>query len=175
MKSTTRCLALVGTLFLVTGCEKQALDDTICNMFPEMVATCAITSWIQDKPAAQASLLGDWQWLQTSYPTRGVPPENTRLETPRSTGKTRIYRFTADRCLILENGQTIQDLPYEIRFRGEGPNTVDPDLTLRVQSSATSFFVSLLHLDQGQECMQLVNSYNDAGGDINLKRMEKNK
>jgi hypothetical protein len=180
MKPTTFYVALASTLLLGTSCQKQEIEPasqpTLCWSRPPLPdEACAITSWIQDKPAAQARLLGDWRWVRTSYPMRGVRPEDTRVETPNSIGKERIYRFTADRYIILENGQPVQDLPYSIGFQGEGTNMVDPELMLRTYSATTATAggpASMLRLDSGLSCLELVNSYADAGGDISLKRVE---
>ena len=58
-----------------------------------------------------------------------------------------------------------------MRFWGEGSNTVDPILTIRFANPGGSYGVSMLRLDQGLGCMALVNSYNDAGSDITLRKL----
>ena len=60
---------------------------------------------------------------------------------------------------------------YEVRFWGEGTNTVDPILTIRTADPVSGYGVSVLRLDSGLSCLELINSYNDAGGDISLKKI----
>ena len=178
MKLTGPSVALGAALLLSAGCQKQDIEPEspiICGWGFPQVEICTIAAAVQEKPAAQAGVLGDWQWLQTRYPTRGTAPTDTRVETPQSTGKNRVYRFTADRFIILEEGQPVFEKAYEVRFWGEGTNTVDPVLTIRTADPVSGYGVSVLRLDSGLSCLELINSYNDAGGDISLKKIIKSK
>ena len=99
----------------------------------------------------------------------GVVP----VETPVSTRHERLFRFTANRYIILEAGQVVQDLPYDVKFWGEGTNAVDPVLLVHAYRSATHSSASILRIDQSGLCLELINSYGDAGGDLNLKKIDR--
>ena len=167
MKNIVYHSALLASLLLSAGCQKEEA----AVVPPEEV--CSVDVPVQDKASAKDALLGDWRWQQTRYPGRGRLTGVIPTETPRSTGHERLFRFTTDRYIILEDGQVVQDLPYDVKYWGEGTNAVDPVLLVRTYRPATGFSAgSILRIDQGKSCLQLINSYGDAGGDISLQRTE---
>ncbi|WP_426059513.1 hypothetical protein [Hymenobacter sp. B1770] len=165
MKNSILYTALSTSLLLGVGCQTKEY-----SVWP-LDEVCSVEFPILDKADAKAALLGDWQWQQTRYPGQSRLTGVVPTETPRSTGHQLLFRFTADRYLILKDGNVVQDLPYEVRYWGEGTNTVDPILLVRTYQAATGFSGgSILRIDPGKQCLQLVNSYGDAGGDLSLKK-----
>jgi hypothetical protein len=164
MRNNIFSFALLITLLASVGCQKEeALTiDEGCSLLDE----------VKSKEVAKVAIIGDWEWIQTEYPRRRGGTEAT-FETPQNTGKRKIYRFTEKRFMILENDILIYDLPYDIKFWGEGTNTVDSNLALRTYRTSTNFSSSFLSLDQGLFCMKLINSYDDAGSDVTLKKIIK--
>jgi hypothetical protein len=62
---------------------------------------------------------------------------------------------------------------YEIKFWGEGSNTADEILVVKFFKLTGEFQgASMLFLDTSGSCLTLVNSYNDAGGDLKFVRAE---
>jgi hypothetical protein len=167
MKNSVLSLALSAILLASIGCKKEEAPvfDEVCSVLEE----------IQSKEVAKAAIIGDWEWVQTESPRRG---SETTLQTPQSTGKQKTYRFTEERFVILEDNRVIFDSPYSIKYRGEGTNTVDPGLMLHTywpatDSSPTFLIRSILVMDQGQFCMKIINSYDDAGDNVTLRKIVK--
>lgn len=155
-------LLFFGFICLFASCNQ---DDT-----PDPSAEkCIVDNKVLSKELANALIIGKWEWLSTSYHRRG---SGTTVETNQTTGRSFIFEFTADNLLIHENDAVSERL-YEIRFWGEGTNTVDEALVLRTFNiTGESQGQSLLFLNVSGNCLTLVNSYNDAGGDLNFIRVK---
>lgn len=90
----------------------------------------------------------------------------------KETAKTLTFEFSGEKVRILENS-TLTEEKYEIEFWGEGTNTVDDILVVRFFKLTGEFQgTSMLQLNTSGTCLTLVNSYNDAGGDLNFKRVD---
>lgn len=169
MKNSVLSLALSVALLTNTGCKKE--EVTVFN------EVCSVVDEIQSKEVAKAAIIGDWEWLQTESPRPRGGTEAT-FETPQSTGKRKIYRFTDERFMVLENDIVIFNSTYDVKYWGEGTNSVDPVLLLHTywsttNSSSNLLVRSILRMDKGQACMEIINSYDDAGDDVSLKKIEK--
>lgn len=155
-------LLLIGATFALISCEAEEPLT--------LTEECLLEERIDSKEAAKSAIIGEWHWVKTTYNLRGTAP---RVETPAQEGKKLIYRFTNNRLFVIENSNLVEELRYDIRFAGEGTNTVDPVLTIVFQKlNGTYTDRSMLALDKNTTCMQLINSYDDGGGDLSFKKAD---
>ncbi|MFA9215437.1 MAG: hypothetical protein ACEQSR_16625 [Candidatus Methylacidiphilales bacterium] len=162
MKNQINTLLLF--LVLVFSCKKQANQETTtikpacdCN---------TITSPTKQLSLASSIIIGDWTWVYTETIGRGI---TKTYQTPQNTNKTITYQFTSDSLIIKENGVKTYSNKYAVGYFGDLNKTpTDTDLVVKYLTSDTITGVSLLFLDKN--CMLLVNSYDDAGGNTLLKR-----
>ena len=155
-------LLFLGLLFILVNCT----SDTINNI---EIKDCSITDNVKSKETAKTLIIGKWNWLKTTYTRRG---SGITTETPLSTDKTLSFEFTDKKVLVLDNNNLTEEL-YEVKFWGEGSNTVDDILVVKFFKSTGEFQgTSILFLSTSGTCLTLVNSYNDVGGDLNFKRAD---
>ncbi len=149
-------------LVIITSCNKNEKKDTT-------TPTCDctnITAPIQQLSTASSTIIGEWIWVYTQSMGRGTP---TTYQTPQNTNKQITYQFTSDSLIIKENGVKTYSNKYAVGFFGDFNKTpTDTDLVVKYLTAETITGVSILYIDKN--CMLLVNSYNDAGGNILLKR-----
>jgi hypothetical protein len=152
----------LGLILLMANCTYDTIDKG-------ETTECPIDNNIKSKETAYTLIIGKWNWIKTTYTTRGA---GITTETPLSTQKTLTFEFTGEKVRILENS-TLTEEKYEIEFWGEGTNTVDDILVVRFFKLTGEFQgTSMLQLNTSGTCLTLVNSYNDAGGDLNFKRVD---
>lgn len=154
MRKNSLLFVLALVLVSGAGCHKE--NVTVRE------EACSVITEVQSREVAQAALIGDWKWLQskTLQPVGGPAPT---IETPRTTGKQIIYRFTADRIIILENEQIVYDEPYAIRSTKTNAAELRVPLYFFSHCGLGPNYVpvySVLHLDQGLSCMILRSSDN---------------
>ena len=155
-------LLLFSLLFMFGSCANDSVEKA-------PTTECSIDNFVQSKETARTLIIGKWDWIKTTYIRRGF---GTTVETPLSTNRTFTLKFTDKEVQIFEN-DTLTEQTYEIKFWGEGTNTVDDILvinffTLLGEPQGTS----MLLLNTSGTCLTLGNSYNDAGGNSNFKRAD---
>jgi hypothetical protein len=153
---------LLFVLVLVFSCKKQETQEST-----KPVCDCNnIATPIKQLSLASSNIVGEWTWIYTETIGRGIA---TTYQTPQNTNKQITYQFTSDTLSIKENGITTYSNKYAVGYFGEFNKTpTDTDLVVKYLTADTITGVSLLFLDKN--CMLLVNSYDDAGGNILLKR-----
>jgi len=145
-------------LILASGCTSHDVEESTisCNC---------------DNPATQLDIansliLGEWTWISTGFHNRG---SESNFETPQNTNSQITYKFTADTLTIIKNGTNIYKEGYSVGHFGDISKTpTDSSLVVKYIQSDTLVGISMLFIDKN--CMKLVNSYNDAGGDVLLTR-----
>lgn len=155
-------LLFLGLIFLISNCTYDSVDKS-------EETDCFINDKVNSKEQARTLILGRWNWVKTTYTRRGT---GIMTDTPYSTDKVITYKFLENKVQILENNNLTEEL-YEIKFWGEGTNTVDEILTVRFFKLTGEFQgTSMLFLSPSGTCLTLVNSYNDVGGDLTFKRVD---
>lgn len=155
-------LLFIGLILLMGNCTYDNIENS-------HVTECSIMDIVKSKEQAQTLILGTWNWVKTTYTIRGT---GTTTETPYSTDKILTFKFIDNKVQIFENNNLTEEL-YEIKFWGEGTNTVDDILAIRFFKLTGDFQgTSLLFLNPSGTCLTLVNSYNDAGGDLTFRRVD---
>lgn len=158
-------LLVYAVLLSSVGCADEGFE-------PATVTVCSVTNAIESKEVATEQVTGTWTWAKTTYVNR-LSGENA--ETPASTGKHITYTFREDRLTIAENSDVPDEFRYEIKYWAEGSASVDEDvLTLHTFDPASGNLAgaSILQLDPSFNCLTLVNSYDDAGGDLTFRRAD---
>ncbi len=155
-------LLFIGLILFMGNCTYDAVEKS-------EITDCSIDEIVKSREKARALILGKWNWVQTTYNRRGV---GITTETPNSTGKVLTFKFFDNKVQILENNNLTEET-YEIKFWGEGTNTVDEILVVRFFKLTGEFQgTSLLFLNASGTCLTLVNSYNDIGGDLKFIRAD---
>jgi len=151
--------SMLFILIIVTAChrnepESSAMKNDCCtNLIPE------------DKAAKQ--VMGSWKWIETTYFSEN---QGKLLKTPLNTGKKLTYTFYSDSLIISSEGSVTDKVRYEIgMLRDITSFPQDTTLILRLTDSSDQNSISLLHFC-GDNII-LVNSYNNLGGNIMLKRV----
>lgn len=156
---------LLFVLVLVFSCKKQDNQETTTTTKPACDCN-TITSPTKQLSLASFIIIGDWTWVYTETIGRGI---TKTYQTPQKTNKQITYQFTSDSLIINENGVKTYSNKYAVGYFGDFNKTpTDTALVVKYLTSDTTTGVSLLFLDKN--CMLLVNSYDDAGGNILLKR-----
>ena len=122
-----RSLIFVGWIFCFSRCSEDSLDEIQNEDVQVQNEECFLEETIKEKEFAKRAIVGRWEWIKTSYSGRG---RNETIETPFSTNKEKVFEFVGDKLNIFENGILIQESNYEIKYWGEGTNTVDEKLTI---------------------------------------------
>ena len=166
-----RSLIFVGLIFCFSRCSEDSLDQIRNEDVQVQSEECLLEETIKEKELAKSAVIGKWKWIKTRYSSRGT---KETIETPLSTNKEKVFEFVGDKLNIYENGILILESNYEIKYWGEGTNTVDEQLNIWFFKPQTAEYggTSVLFLSTSSTCLKLVNSYDDAGGDLYLKRIE---
>jgi len=155
-------LLFLGLLFILGSCTNDTIEIV-------QITDCSTDDNVKSKETAKALIIGKWNWVKTTYTRRGV---GITTETQLSTDKTLTFEFTDKKVRVFDNNDLTEEL-YEIKFWGEGSNTVDDILVVKFFKLTGEFQgTSMLFLDTSGSCLTLVNSYNDVGGDLNFKRAD---
>jgi hypothetical protein len=141
-----------------SGCTK--------HRFEESTKSCNCDNPTKQLDIANSMIPGEWTWISTGFLSRG---SESYYETPQNTNSQITYKFTADSLTIIKNGINIYKERYSVGHFGDLSNTpTDSSLIVKFIHSDSSIGVSMLLIDNN--CMLLVNSYNDAGDDVLLTR-----
>jgi hypothetical protein len=151
-------ILLLFFTIIISACKKSDKIETINS--------CDCDNPTNQITDAYSMILGDWVWISTAYSYRG---SETYFETPQNTNNQINYIFTIDSLTILKNGVNVYKAKYSIGYFGENSNSPTDNLVVKYSYSDTSNGVSMLFLDK--KCMRLVNSYDDAGGNVTLKKL----
>lgn len=153
---------ILGLSLLISSCAHDNIDKVDTT-------ECPIDNIINSKDAATTLIVGKWSWARTTYKRKGV---GITTETPLSAQKTLTLEFTGEKVRIIENS-TLTEEQYEIKFWGEDTNIADGILAVKFfKMTGELHGTSMLLLNTSGTCLTLVNSYNDAGGDLNFKRVD---
>lgn len=144
-------------LILASGCINHDVEESIIP--------CNCDNPTNQIDEANSMIIGEWSWISTAYPIRG---SETIFETPQNTNNQINYIFTTDSMTILKNGANVYKAKYSIRYLGGSSNSQTDILVIEYSYSNTSGGESMLYLDK--KCMSLINSANDAGGNVLLAR-----
>jgi hypothetical protein len=139
-----------------------------CNSYsPEQAAggrNCAPNCL--EKNSVQHQLAGNWNWVETSYFSEHY---GQLIKTPQNTGKKLTYTFTDDTLIISSDGAVIEKNRYEIGTLKDITHfSQDTTLIIRLFDAEKSHKISLLHFCG--EDMIIVNSYNNLGGNVKLRK-----
>lgn len=126
---------------------------------------CCTNRISEDKAAQQ--VMGSWKWIETTYFSEN---QGKLLKTPQNTGKKLTYTFNSDSLIISSEGSVTEKVRYEIgMLRDITSFSQDTTLIIRLTDSGDQKRISLLHFCG--DSIILVNSYNNLGGNITLKRV----
>lgn len=125
---------------------------------------CCTNNIPEDKAAKE--VMGSWKWIETTYFSEN---QGKLLKTPLNTGKKLTYTFNSDSLIISSEGTVTDKVRYEIGMLKDITRfPQDTTLIIRLTDSRNQNRISLLHFC-GDNII-LVNSYNNLGGNIMLKR-----
>ena len=156
MKTTLSLFLFV--LLLASGCINHEIEESIIS--------CNCDNPAKQLDIANSLILGEWTWISTDFHNRG---SESYFETPQNTNSQITYKFTADTLTIIKNGTNIYKERYSVGHFGDISKTpTDSSLVVKYIHSDTLVGISMLYIENN--CMKLVNSYNDAGGDVLLTK-----
>ena len=145
-------------LILASGCLNQDVEESTIS--------CNCDNPAKQIDIANSMILGEWTWISTSFHNRG---SESYYETPQNTNSQITYKFTADTLTIIKNGTNIYKDRYSVGHFGDISKTpTDSSLVVNYIHSDTLVGISMLYIENN--CMKLVNSYNDTGGDVLLTK-----
>lgn len=157
-----QALFFITVLFLLNSCSD---DDAMQN---ELVIGCPTEKIVQSKESAAPLLIGKWEWIKTFYVNR---PDGTSVETSYSSGKQIFFDFKDDKVIITENN-IITEETYEIVASELNTALTEQQLKINfIKATGELRESSILRLSISGQCLTLVNSYDDAGGDLNFQKM----
>jgi len=145
-------LAIIFILSL--GCTKPEMNEI------DIPKECQLINITENEKSARTAILGKWLWWNTAYNFRGVQPYN---ETPKSTGKSLSYEFTGDN-IVINTGDKKETKKFEIRN--------NPLVMIIKEQTGEIISTGLLQIDPANNCLRLVYSYNDAGGDLSFTKKD---
>ena len=155
---------ILGQIIVLCSC-------TYNSSVPTPVTDCSVDTMVKLKETAKIKIIGKWDWVKTTYSGRGMV---TTTQTPTTTNSKMNYEFKENIVLIYVNGRVTDELTYDIKYFGEGTNTVDDVLAIQFFNPKTSQYSqsTLLYLSTSFNCLTLINSHSDAGGDLTFSRTE---
>lgn len=164
-------IAFMAIVVSLSACEKTEHEGSLNEpLVLNQKQDCPpADDFIQSKDSAKKLILGKWEWTMTSYSGRG---RGDIIITPLSTSTSMLFEFEEDKLRIYENDDLSEEVNYKIEFLGEGTNLEDEQLVITYINPRTAMHdgTSMLFLSSSSTCLKLVNSYNDAGGDLSFKR-----
>jgi len=126
---------------------------------------CCMNPIPEDKAAQK--VMGTWKWIETTYFSEN---HGELLKTPLNTGRKYTYTFDRDFLIISSEGSVTDKVRYEIGMLKDITSfPQDTTLIIRLTDSRNQQRISLLHFC-GDNII-LVNSYNNLGGNITLKKV----
>jgi hypothetical protein len=149
--------------FLMIGLISILVNCTNDNIIEEQTTECSTAGFVTTKDQARLLIVGKWNWIRTTHSGRGFA---TTTETPQSTNNKMIFEFTDEKVKIFTNDILTSQVDYTLQFWGEGSNNIDEIPVVKYGNGRTS----MLFLSTSGSCLRLVNSYDDAGEDLELQR-----
>ncbi|MBS1233834.1 MAG: hypothetical protein H6R34_398 [Bacteroidetes bacterium] len=151
--------SLLCILITVSACQRNEPESSAIKK------DCCTNRIPEDKAATK--VMGTWNWIETTYFSE---TQGKLLKTPLNTGKKLTYTFDRDSLIISSEGSVTDRVRYEIgMLRDITRFPQDTTLIIRLSDSRDQKRISLLHFC-GDNII-LVNSYNNLGGNIMLKRV----
>jgi hypothetical protein len=145
-------------LIALAGCHRSEIKSSAIS------GSCCTNRIPEDKAAQK--VMGTWKWIETTYFSEN---QGQLLKTPLNTGKKLTYTFDRDSLIISSEGSVTDKIRYEIGMLKDITNfPQDTTLIIRLTDSRNQKRISLLHFCGDN--LVLVNSYNNLGGNIMLKR-----
>ncbi|GCC53405.1 hypothetical protein SanaruYs_36490 [Chryseotalea sanaruensis] len=137
-------------------------------MQEQLVIGCPTDEIVRTKESAAALLIGKWEWIKTFYVNRA---SGNSVETSFSSGKQITFEFKADKVIVTENNIVTEET-YEIVFFDINSSQAEQELKINfIAETGEIRESSILHISILGDCLTLVNSYDDAGGDLNFQKM----
>jgi hypothetical protein len=139
-----------------------------CNSYNPQQANddCECKSKSIEKSSAIDQVKGNWKWIETSYFSDNY---GSLIKTPNNTGKTMTYTFRGDTLIISSAGEILEKTRYEIGKLQDITNfPQDSTLIIRLIDTDNHNKISLLHFCG--DSIILVNSYNNLGGNVKLRK-----
>ena len=104
-------------------------------------------------------LEGEWEWASTTFVRRGV--ENPTVITPETTGVEMSINFTTDSTVsIRHNGIEVALLNYQL----DDLSSESLLISYPGQEQSASPFLETGIVRVGEETLEIIGNYNDAGG-----------
>lgn len=148
-------------LLLLSSCTDKVLED-------ELIIGCPTEEAVGSKESAAALLIGKWEWIKSFYVNR---LSGTYVETSYSSGKQIFFEFKADKLIITENSIVTEET-YEIFSSELNMLTNEEELKIKFFNAAGELQdISILRINISGQCLTLINSYDDAGADLNFQKI----
>ncbi len=156
-----QALFFIVLLFLFNSCS----DNDIQN---QLIIGCPTEEVAQTKENAAALLIGRWEWIKTFYTNSAI---GNYVETSYSSGKQIFFEFTSNKVIITENNIVTEE-NYEIIVDDAGVAVAEQQLKISFTTTTGELReISILRVSASGQCLTLVNSYDDAGGDLNFQKV----
>lgn len=156
-----QALIFIVFLILFNNCS----DVDIQN---QLIIGCPTDEIVQSKDSANLLLRGKWEWIKTFYANRA---SSNYVETSYSSGKQIFFEFNSNKLFITENNVVTEE-SYEIMVDGIGTALAEQQLKISFTTTTGELReTSILHLSISGQCLTLINSYDDAGGDLNFQKV----
>jgi hypothetical protein len=148
-------------IFLLNSCSDNEMQE-------QLVIGCPTDEIVRTKESAAALLIGKWEWIKTFYVNSA---SGYYVETSYSSGKQITFEFKADKVIITENN-IISEETYEIIVTELNASLAEQVLKVNfINANGELRESSILRLSTSGQCLTLINSYDDAGGDLNFQKM----
>jgi hypothetical protein len=116
--------------------------------------------------SAKEQIIGKWNWVSSSFITRGSP--QAKVNTPQSLGYNITLIINKKTIEILKNGSSVATMPYEIIEVENGK----PVLVPAPIADDFIFYVSSGPIYFKKDEFYISGSYNDAGEDQTFKKAD---
>lgn len=144
-----------------------SLSCSDADLEKSLVIGCPTEDIVQIKEDAQRLLAGKWEWIKTFYINRA---SGNYIETSYDAGKSIFYEFGIGKVTITENNVSREET-YEILVDEAMASFAEQQLKINfINANGELRESSLLLLSTTGQCLTLVNSYDDAGGDLNFQK-----
>jgi hypothetical protein len=146
---------------LLNSCSDNALEN-------ELIIGCPTEEIVRSKESAATLLMGKWEWIKSFYANE---PSSDYVETSYSSGKQILFEFKTDRLVITENSVVTEET-YEIVSSELNMLTAGEELEIKFfKATGELRDSSILRINISGQCLTLINSYDDAGADLNFQKI----
>lgn len=154
-------LFFIILLILANSCSDNEMQE-------QLVIGCPTDEIVRTKESAAALLMGKWEWIKTFYVNRA---SGQYVETSFSSGKQITFEFKTDKVIITENN-IITEEAYEVIVSEFNVSLAEQELKVNfIKETGELRESSILRISILGDCLTLVNSYDDAGGDLNFQKV----